>query len=93
MRTTDKQCLIFTQDCDRPFSTPKSNDQQMLRNFDVFRPPFTANCRNWPRFGSSDNRDRPFHSNLLFNVQKHNIPIVNEFDISTKTQTEFSKNP
>lgn len=31
-----------TQDCDRPFSTPNNNDQQMLRNFDVFNPPLTA---------------------------------------------------
>lgn len=35
-----------TQDCDRPFSTPSNNDQQMLRNFDVFSPPLMADCRN-----------------------------------------------
>ena len=60
-----------THDCDRPFRTPNNNDQQMLRNFDVFRPPLTADCRNCTKCGSSDSRDRFLHSQLAWTL-KHN---------------------
>lgn len=66
---SQRRCV--THDCERPVSTPSSNDQQMLRNFDTFSPPLTAKCFNCFNPASSDKWDKSFHSNLLNDINHY----------------------
>lgn len=81
-------CVIH--DCARPVRTPRSNDQQILRNFDVLRPPFTANVRKSLRWTSSDKCDRDFHSKLEKIYQK-SIQFACKMTKKCKTTTNKTK--
>lgn len=65
-----RRCVAH--DWDRPVSTPSSRDQQTLRNFDTFRPPFSAKWRNCVNCASSDRLDKSFHSHLTNKTNRLN---------------------